>query len=150
MAALALAVLTLASTGSDVSGQSAATAGRGFIGITPEDLEWRERGEAKQALIAGDPAEPGMYVLRLAFPPGYGNRPHSHSQDRFVTVIKGTWWVAIGPGSEVYDPSRMVPMKAGSFVKHPAGGVHYDAARDEEVIVQIMGMGPVTTTQVTR
>ena len=26
---------------------------------------------------------------------------------------------------------------------HPAGYHHYDQARDEDVIVQIMGMGPV-------
>ncbi len=38
-------------------------------------------------------------------------------------------------------------MKAGSYVTHPAGGIHYDGARDEAVIVQIIGMGPVTTTQ---
>ncbi len=91
-----------------------------------------------------------MYVVRLTFPPGQGSRPHFHGQDRFITVIKGTWWVALGPGSEVYDPSRMVPMKAGSFVKHPAGGHHYDGARDEEVVVQIIGMGPVTTQQLTK
>ena len=29
---------------------------------------------------------------------------------------------------------------------HPAGFHHYDGAKDEEVIVQIMGMGPVKTT----
>jgi hypothetical protein len=43
----------------------------------------------------------------------------------------------------------MVPMKAGSIVKHPAGGVHYDGAKDEEAIVQIIGMGPVKTIDVT-
>ena len=42
----------------------------------------------------------------------------------------------------------MVPMREGSFVKHPAGGIHYDGAKDEEVIVQIIGMGPVTSTSV--
>ena len=30
---------------------------------------------------------------------------------------------------------------------HPAGYRHYDEARDEEVIVQIMGTGPVKTVQ---
>jgi hypothetical protein len=28
---------------------------------------------------------------------------------------------------------------------HPAGYHHYDGAKDEDVIVQIMGMGPVET-----
>jgi hypothetical protein len=30
---------------------------------------------------------------------------------------------------------------------HPAGYHHYDGAKDEDVIVQIMGMGPVETIQ---
>ena len=29
---------------------------------------------------------------------------------------------------------------------HPANGVHWDGAGQEEVIVQIIGVGPVTTT----
>jgi len=37
------------------------------------------------------------------------------------------------------------PLKAGSFVVHPAFGHHYDGAKDEEAIVQIMGMGSVKT-----
>ena len=32
-------------------------------------------------------------------------------------------------------------------MKHPAGAHHYDGAKDEEVIVQLMGMGPSTTTR---
>ena len=39
-------------------------------------------------------------------------------------------------------------MKPGSFVFHPAFGHHYDGAKDEDVIVQIMGMGPVKTVNV--
>jgi len=34
------------------------------------------------------------------------------------------------------------PLKAGSFVVHPAFGHHYDGAKDEEAIVQ-----PVKTVQ---
>jgi hypothetical protein len=76
------------------------------------------------------------------------SRPHFHDQDRYVTVIKGTWWVALGPEADTFDPSKTKPMKAGSIVKHPAGSHHYDGAKDEEVIVQIIGMGPVKTTQI--
>jgi quercetin dioxygenase-like cupin family protein len=91
--------------------------------------------------------KPGMYVLRNRFMPGQGIRPHYHNQDRYVTVIKGTWWVALGPDGDTYNPDKMTPMKPGSFVFHPAFGHHYDGAKDEEVIVQIMGMGPVKTVQ---
>jgi hypothetical protein len=71
-------------------------------------------------------------------------RPHYHDQDRWVTVIKGTWWTDEG---DVYRPDKAVGMKAGGFMFHPKGLHHYDGAKDEEAIVQIMGMGPVETVQ---
>jgi quercetin dioxygenase-like cupin family protein len=128
-----------------MTGQSARPDVHGFIAAQPEDLQ--PVSGATQVVVLGDPGKPGMYVVRNTFAPGRGSRPHAHSQDRYITVIKGTWWVALGPEASVYDPARMVPMKPGSFVLHPANGVHYDGAKDEEVIVQIMGMGPVTTKQ---
>jgi hypothetical protein len=97
--------------------------------------------------VFGDPAKPGMYVYRNRFGPGQTSRPHFHDQDRYVTVIKGTWWTGEG---DVFQPDKMVPIKAGGFMFHPAGFHHYDGAKDEEVIVQIMGMGPVATTQTER
>ena len=36
----------------------------------------------------------------------------------------------------------------GTFIYEPPYGHHYDMAKDEEVTVQIMGMGPVTTTRI--
>ena len=94
--------------------------------------------------VLSDPAQPGMYVSRNRFAPGQTSRPHYHDQDRYITVIKGTWWVGVG---DVYDVEKMMPIKTGGFMFHPAGYHHYDGAKDEEVIVQIMGMGPVKTTQ---
>lgn len=117
----------------------------GFIAAQPEDLQPAEG--STQVILAGDPNKPGPYVLRNTFRPGRGSRPHYHDQDRFVTVIKGTWLVALGADGDVYDPAKMKPMKPGAFVKHPAGGHHYDGARDEEVVVQITGIGPVKTVQ---
>ena len=131
--------------GPPASGQSVKPDAHGFIAAQPEDLRPGEGGS--QAVVLGDPSKAGLYVVRITFAPGRGSRPHFHSQDRYVTVIRGTWWVALGPDSDVYDPSKMVPMKPGSFVFHPANGHHYDGAKEEEVTVQIIGMGPVTTTQ---
>ncbi len=120
----------------------------GFVALQPESIV-PETGEAMTRLwIKGGVDEPGIYVVRNTFPAGVTSRPHFHSEDRYATVIKGTWWVALGPDAAVYDPDSMVPMREGSFVIHPAGGIHYDGAKDEEVIVQIIGMGPVTTTSV--
>ena len=93
--------------------------------------------------VFGDPSKPGFYIYRNRFGPGQTSRPHFHDQDRYVTVIKGTWWTDEG---DVFRPDKMVPIKAGGFMFHPANYHHYDGAKDEEVIVQIMGMGPVKTT----
>jgi len=99
-----------------------------------------------QVVLYGDPSKAGMYAVQITFAPGKGSRPHFHDQDRYVTVMKGTWWVSLGPDSDTYDPAKMVPMKAGSFVFHPAFGHHYDMAKDEETVVRIIGMGPVKST----
>jgi quercetin dioxygenase-like cupin family protein len=120
----------------------------GFIRVTPDDLTWGTGSAMQSQVIAGDPTKPGIYVIRNRFPPGQMSRPHFHNQDRFVTVIKGTWWTSTGPDADVFNPAKTVPLKAGGFMMHPAGAHHYDGAKDEEVIVQIIGMGPVTTTQI--
>jgi quercetin dioxygenase-like cupin family protein len=95
--------------------------------------------------VFGDPDKPGLYAIRRRFKPGEMSRPHTHDQDRLVTVIKGTWWT--GEGNR-FTPDRTTPVKTGGFMLHPKGLAHYDGAKDEEVIVQIIGMGPVKTTQV--
>ena len=113
----------------------------GFIRLTSDDLEWtvRENGTSF-VLLEGAPSAEGFYVYRVKSPPGSFTTPHYHSQDRYVTVISGTWYTGFTADG---DPDKTVPLGAGSYVKHPAGGIHYDGAKDEEVIVEIRGIGPV-------
>ena len=120
LALAAGALLTVTSA----SGQSKPDA-NGFLRISPDDLKWDNGPSMQSIVVAGDPTKPGIYVIRNRFPPGQMSRPHFHNQDRFVTVIKGTWWTASGPDADTFE---------------------YDGAKEEEVIVQIIGMGPVTTT----
>ena len=115
----------------------------GFISVLPERMRPESSDGISTLVVSGDPNEPGIYVIRVRFAPGANSPPHTHSQDRYVTVMRGTFWVALGTDAEVYDPDKMVPMPTGSFVMHPAGAIHYDGARDEEVIVQIIGTGPL-------
>jgi quercetin dioxygenase-like cupin family protein len=118
----------------------------GFIRVPPEEVKWTNDADGVQrATIAGDPTKPGIYVIRVKFPVGIMSRPHIHHEDRFVTVLKGTWWS--GTGQE-FTPDKTIPMKVGSFMKHPAGAYHFDGAKDEEVIVQIIGIGPSDTVRV--
>jgi hypothetical protein len=111
----------------------------------PDKLVWRdpESSGTNQAVLKGDPNKPGLYIVMNRFKPGNMSRPHFHPNDRFITVIKGTWWV--GTGTK-FDPNATVPVPAGSFVTDYAKQVHYDGAKDEEVLLLIVGEGPATRT----
>ena len=138
------AILALLFAGNRVSSQSLKLDAHGFLIAAPEDL--KAAGGGRSITIVGDASKPGIYVTRITWAPGPGSRPHFHDQARYITVLKGTWYVATGPDADVYKPETMTPVKAGSFIYEPAGGHHYDMAKDEEVIVEIIGMGPVSTT----
>jgi quercetin dioxygenase-like cupin family protein len=115
---------------------------------SPDQLKWRDPTGAagiNQAVLVGDPEKAGLYVVMNRFKPGNFSRPHFHPNDRFITVIKGTWWVATG---NKFDPNLTVAMPTGSFVTHFAKQVHWDGAKDEEAWLIIVGEGPATLTRV--
>ena len=110
----------------------------------PSQLKWtEEKSGIKQAILFGDPAKSGWYAILGKWEKGKMSRPHFHAQDRYITVISGTWWLGTGPK---YDPASTKPVPAGTFVTHFAKQIHYDGAKDEEVVIQIVGMGPATST----
>ena len=105
----------------------------------PKDIKWVNNGANQQAILQGDPSKPGLYVVLTKWSPHQNSRPHSHPNDRYITVLKGTWWVNTGAN---YDPAGFQPVPEGSYVVHYAGQMHYDGAKDEECILLITGMGP--------
>jgi hypothetical protein len=109
----------------------------------PKDIKWVKGRGSESAVLVGDPSKPGLYVVLQKWLPHNNSRPHFHPNDRYVTVLSGTWWVNTGPK---YDPDGMKPVPAGSFVVHAAREIHYDGAKDEECILEIVGMGPATAT----
>ena len=117
--------------------------------VRAEDVKWRSDPASpglETAVIEGDPRVAGQpYVVRVRFAPGAFSAPHFHPESRYVVVLKGTWWVGAGPK---WDRDATTPLPAGSFVVHHAGHVHYDGAKNEEVIVQITGIGPTGMTHV--
>jgi hypothetical protein len=98
---------------------------------------------AKMAVLVGDPSKAGLYIVLVKWAPHHMSHPHWHPNDRFITVLSGTWWV--GTGTK-FDPDRTVPMPAGTFVTHFGKQVHYDGAKDEEALLEIVGEGPATAT----
>ncbi|MDB5810909.1 MAG: hypothetical protein JWN94_3031 [Betaproteobacteria bacterium] len=117
--------------------------------IEPKDLKWvpNAAGTALTAVLYGDPNKPGLYVVRYIWKAGNMSRPHFHPNDRLIVVLSGTWWVGTG---EVFDPSSTVPMRAGTQVVHYGKQIHYDGAKDEDAVIQILGIGPATSTPAER
>ena len=115
---------------------------------TPQIL-WQHDAKSpglEYAVLEGDPSVPGKpYVIRVRFAPGSFSRPHFHPEARHIVVLQGTWWVGAGPK---WDREATTPVPAGSFVVHHARQIHFDGAKDEEVVVQISGIGPGTATAV--
>ena len=119
---------------------------KGFVTLQLGEEKWEEYPSIpgiQRMTVYGDPSKPGLYLIRVRFSPGVMSMPHFHPEDRLVTVLKGTWWMGEGPN---FEPGNTVPIRPGGYVMHPAGAAHYDGAKDEEVILQIVGMGPSGTT----
>ncbi len=120
-----------------------------FVRISPAQIHWQEIPNAhgaQQAILLGDPAKRGMYVIRVRFPPYVMDIPHRHSMARYVTVLEGTWVTGTG---DTFNLARAVALEPGSIMLHPANGIHWDGSGGAEpVIVQIVGEGPASTTPV--
>ena len=113
---------------------------------TPDQIVWKDNGANRTANLVGDPQQPGLYVQMFTWLKGNFSRPHFHPNDRFITVLSGTWWVGTG---DSFDPANLtVAMKPGTFVTHFAKGVHWDGARDEDTTILVIGEGPATNTRV--
>jgi quercetin dioxygenase-like cupin family protein len=117
--------------------------------VREADIKWQQSAVspgAATAIVWGNPSVPGEpYVQRVRFSPGTFSPPHFHPETRHIVVLKGTWWVGHGPK---WDKEATTPVPAGSLVVHHANKIHYDGAKDEEVILQIIGIGPSATIRV--
>jgi hypothetical protein len=111
--------------------------------LTPAEIAWKDgpaslpKG-AQVAVLEGNPAEPGLFTMRLKFPDGYRIPPHWHPAVERVSVIAGTFRFGMG---ERFDESQAKALPAGSFVFMAPKMAHY-AWVEEETIVQLTGEGP--------
>src|ERR1700680_3092162 len=107
----------------------------------PDQIEWKGRpGSVTQAAVVfGDPTKPGLYVQLLKRGPDDWSQPHSHPNDRFITVLKGTF--LIGTGAK-FARDTTVALGPGSIVKDIAHQMHYDGTGPEGATIEIIGVGP--------
>lgn len=111
--------------------------------LQPDQIKYRDdpafpKG-GQTVVLHGDPAKPGMFILRAKFPPNYVVPPHTHPVLETVTVLSGTMGSSMG---EKFDPSKGQMLKAGSLLVLPANHAHYVWTGDEEVIIQVAAVGP--------
>jgi hypothetical protein len=114
----------------------------GLHGLTPEQIQWTQRRQSPDvfyAAIYGNPATAGPYAFRVRAQAGHSLAPHTHPDERTVTVLSGTYWSGVG---ETFDESRLEAFPAGSFYVIPAGVPHFSAVLSGEVVFQEAGIGP--------
>ena len=97
---------------------------------------------ARRALLQGDPAKEGPFVMRLQMPDGYHIPPHTHAATENVTVISGELHVAMG---DKLERSTAHKLTTGSFGFWPAGMKHAGWAKGDTVL-QVHGTGPWVIT----
>jgi hypothetical protein len=110
--------------------------------LKPEDIQWTQRRTAPDvffAAIYGEQAQPGPYAFRIRAQAGHSLPPHTHPDERTITVLTGTYWAGVGAS---YDESALVPYPAWTFYVIPAGVPHYAAVLQGEVLFQEAGVGP--------
>lgn len=96
----------------------------------------------KNTYLVGLRNQPGFFVERGEFPPGYKGLPHVHNGDIYVTIIKGSAHIGMG---DKWDTTASVPVYGpGSFIVIKADQPHYEWFT-ETCIMQIEGIGPNET-----
>jgi ketosteroid isomerase-like protein/quercetin dioxygenase-like cupin family protein len=93
---------------------------------------------AKLAVIHGDPGGNGDYTIRLQFPDGYQFPVHWHPKAEHLTVLSGTFLVAMGG---TVNASAEKTYQPGDFLYIPARHPHFGGAKGVTTI-QLHGIGP--------
>jgi len=112
----------------------------GVVILKPVEVQWTDypsRPGVKLAMIEGDLAKPGPFLMRVKFPAGYKLAPHTHPSVEHTTVLSGA--LRLGYGTKDDAPSELLTV--GSVVITPANTPHFFATT-EETIVQTHGVGP--------
>jgi quercetin dioxygenase-like cupin family protein len=123
------------------SGHLGASGEKEFLRLAFGEENWEGAYDlgVKAVVVHGDPDKPGIYVIRLKWPPRVMSMPHTHPEDRHVVVLSGVWYTGTG---ETFDPDTAIPIKPGGYMVHPAGEVHWDGSKDEETVIHLTAYGP--------
>lgn len=94
---------------------------------------------AKIAVVSGNPAKDGPFVVRIKTPANYAVPPHHHPTDETVRILSaGTLSYGMG---DTLDKSNVASLEKGYHVTMTAGMNHYAFATDP-LDIQVSGNGP--------
>jgi len=142
-----LSALALAQTATKKTATKAAAPAAALI--TPDKLQWGPAppvfpAGAQFAVVSGNPAAAGPFIVRLKLPDGYRVMPHWHPTAETVTVLSGD--LRVGMGNK-FDESTLQPLPAMGVAVVPPHHNHYVMSKGETEL-QVNSMGPFKLTYV--
>jgi hypothetical protein len=138
-----LSALALAQTATAPKKTAAKAASAAGAIVTPDKLQWGPAppifpSGAQFAVVTGNPAAAGPFIVRLKLPDGYRIMPHWHPTAENVTVLSGEFRVAMG---NKFDENALQSLPAHSVASIPAHHNHYGMSKGETEL-QINSTGP--------
>jgi quercetin dioxygenase-like cupin family protein len=141
---IAVAALGLAALPKPAVAQSAAEH-PGMHDVMGADLVWENievpgfKTGLKVAAVHGDPSVPDEpYTLRLFLPDGYAFPPHWHPRAENVTVLEGTFLLAMG---KKFDDTALKTYQPGDYLFIAAENPHFGKV-EGDCVLQLHGPGP--------
>jgi mannose-6-phosphate isomerase-like protein (cupin superfamily) len=98
-------------------------------------IEWQriDKDGTKYAVLDGNRDEAGKpFTYAFWMPGGVWVKPHTHTQQAHVAVVKGS--IKLGYGTKM-DKSKTVELKAGQFFIVRAGEAHFEGSDGECLII---------------
>lgn len=118
------------------------------ISFKPGDVTYKMNpaSPAQSAVLYGDPTKAGLYILRVRIPANTKLPVHTHPDKvRIVSIVSGTLYFGYG---DKFEESKLIAYPAGSLFKEPIEAPHYSWTKEGEVICDVIGIGPSSTTLV--
>ena len=115
-----------------------------FRSSLPEQIDWKPFPAfppwVRLAVVVGEPAKPGPYVIRVKAPSGVKLMPHRHPEDRIYTVMSGVFYIGLG---SQFDDETLRAYPPGAVVVLPGGTPHFHWAKSGEYVTQVTAIGPL-------
>ncbi len=142
--ALATALVVALPAASAAQNMRKGSGGTGHTITMPDAVKWGPPPPfmppgSQMAVMLGNPAKKGLFIIRGKLPDGYTIPPHWHSTVENVTVLSGTFNVGMG---DKLDKSKGQPLTPGGFFSAPPRMSHFAWATGETV-VEVTAMGPL-------